>query len=93
MARVLDVAIYIISSMQVDNLKLQKLLYYSQAVHLVMHDGKPLFDESIEAWAYGPVVRSVYNRYKRNGFDAIKPEMDAKVELSDSEIEAIDLAL
>lgn len=44
-------------------MKLQKLLYYCQGYSLGM-TGKPLFLESIVAWAYGPVVKSVYKEYK-----------------------------
>lgn len=43
-------------------LKLQKLLYYCQAWHLTIFKRR-LFDEDIEAWAHGPVVRSQYNRF------------------------------
>lgn len=49
----------------ITNLKLQKLLYYSQGFHLALYDGKPFFDDPIVAWEHGPVVRSVYNQYKR----------------------------
>ena len=45
------------------NLKLQKLLYYSQAWHLAIF-GAPLFEEPIEAWVHGPVVVSEYRRFK-----------------------------
>jgi uncharacterized phage-associated protein len=45
------------------NLKLQKLLYYSQGLHLALF-GSPLFSEKIEAWTYGPVVVDVYHLYK-----------------------------
>ncbi len=41
-------------------MKLQKLIYYSQAWSLVWDD-TPLFKENIEAWANGPVVRELYN--------------------------------
>lgn len=40
-------------------MKLQKLLYYCQAWHLVC-EGARLFNEDMEAWPHGPVVRSVY---------------------------------
>lgn len=43
--------------------KLQKLLYYCQAWSLVWNE-KPLFKEPIFAWASGPVVREVYEKYK-----------------------------
>jgi len=74
MARVtaLDVAAYMIQlANEIDendltNLKLQKLLYFAQGRYLAK-TGTPLFDEEIEAWQYGPVVRSVYNEYKSCG--------------------------
>lgn len=47
-------------------LKLQKLLYYCQAWCLTVFD-KELFDESIEAWAHGPVVQSQYARFSNIG--------------------------
>lgn len=43
-------------------LKLQKLLYYSQAWYYTLTD-KKLFDEEIQAWAHGPVVPSQYRRF------------------------------
>jgi uncharacterized phage-associated protein len=64
MARVHDVAAYIISKLRsVDAMKLQKLLYYSQAWSLVW-DEKPLFSAKVEAWANGPVVRTVFKTYQ-----------------------------
>lgn len=48
----------------ITNLKLQKILYFAQAAHLAVHQ-KPLFKEEIEAWKFGPVVPSVYKKYKQ----------------------------
>lgn len=50
----------------ISNLKLQKLLYYSQGCYLALKD-RPLFDEEIEAWTYGPVVPEIYQTYKKFG--------------------------
>ncbi|OZC02408.1 Panacea domain-containing protein [Rubricoccus marinus] len=56
------------------NLKLQKLLYYSQGLHLALRE-EPLFEDPIEAWQYGPVVPDVYHEYKQYGRGAIpEPE-------------------
>ncbi|HET7753055.1 MAG TPA: type II toxin-antitoxin system antitoxin SocA domain-containing protein [Anaeromyxobacteraceae bacterium] len=44
-------------------MKLQKLVYYSQAWWLA-HRGVPLFDEPIEAWAHGPVVYALFDRHR-----------------------------
>ncbi len=64
MASVHDVAKYILERQSpMTTWKLQKLVYYSQAWHLVWED-EPLFDERIEAWANGPVVRALYVLHK-----------------------------
>jgi uncharacterized phage-associated protein len=59
------------------NMKLQKMLYYQQGFHLAYFD-TPLFEEEIEAWMYGPVVPSMYEKYKINGRNGIEPENDAE---------------
>jgi uncharacterized phage-associated protein len=59
----LNVAKYITDLLEVDQLKLQKLLFYSQAVCLVKFN-KPAFDDPIEAWDYGPVAPNVYHYVK-----------------------------
>lgn len=60
MATVFDVAAYILKSQgTMTAMKLQKLIYYSQAWSLVW-DEAPLFDTRIEAWANGPVAPSLY---------------------------------
>ncbi len=53
-------------------MKLQKLLYYSYAWSLVAE--QKLFDAKFEKWEFGPVVKSVYQRYKSWGNQPIKPE-------------------
>lgn len=50
----------------ITNLKLQKLLYYMQGFYLAVYD-KPMFDDEIEAWMYGPVVPCVYENYSIQG--------------------------
>ena len=50
----------------IDNLKLNKLCYYAQVWSLVRL-GKPLFDDVIEAWKYGPVIPAVYRAYSDYG--------------------------
>lgn len=73
MAKVLDVAAYILSKQApMTAMKLQKLVYYSQAWHLVW-DEEPLFGENIEAWANGPVVRELYQAH-RGRFSLTGPE-------------------
>lgn len=55
----------------ITNLKLQKLLYYAFGVYYAL-TGKKLFNDPILAWKHGPVVRSVYDEYRKyeaNGID------------------------
>lgn len=63
MASVHDVAAYILRERgPMSTWKLQKLVYYSQAWHLVWED-KPLFSEPIRAWSNGPVVPKLYRTH------------------------------
>lgn len=57
----------------ISNLKLQKLLYYMQGFHLAFF-ATPFFNESIEAWTYGPVVPVVFQEFKKYKKRAINPE-------------------
>lgn len=59
----------------ITNLKLQKILYFAQAYYLAKL-GKPLFNEELKAWEYGPVVREVYNKFKQNKNKPITIEKD-----------------
>ena len=64
MATVFDAAAYILDKYgTMSAMKLQKLIYYSQAWSLVWDD-EPLFPERIEAWINGPVVPALYERHK-----------------------------
>ena len=56
-------------------LRLQKLLYYAQGWHLACHN-KPLFADPIQAWAHGPVVSSVYQKFKKFGSGAIPTDLE-----------------
>ncbi len=47
-------------------MKLQKLLYLAHGIHLATY-GKPLLNEPIEAWEYGPVIPEVYQSFKQWG--------------------------
>jgi uncharacterized phage-associated protein len=66
------------------NLKLQKLLFYTQADRLKKH-GQMMFDEPIEAWSYGPVVSSVYHWLKGCG---AYPITTFDIETDDSKLTA-----
>ena len=64
MASVFDAAAYILEKKgEMTTLKLQKLVYYAQAWSLVW-DERLLFDEKIEAWSNGPVVRDLFEYHR-----------------------------
>ncbi len=76
MASVFDAANFFIEAAAsqedcVTNLKLNKLLYFAQALSLVKN-GKSLFEDDIEAWPMGPVVDQIYHKYKGHGRNHIK---------------------
>ena len=64
MASVFDVAKYILDRHgAMSAMKLQKLVFYSQAMSMVWDD-VPLFDDDFEAWAKGPVCRTLFKAHK-----------------------------
>ena len=81
-----DVADYFLACVDVQSgdvitpLKLQKLLYYAQGLHLAMADGEPLFAESLCAWKQGPVVKSIYRRYRKCEHRPIDPPARLQVD-------------
>ena len=62
----IDIAKYIISKMKCTHLKLQKLVYFCYAEYLSKMN-KKLFTDSIYAFQYGPVVETIYNKYRDSG--------------------------
>ncbi len=59
---------YIIFAMEeagqfLNTVKLQRLLYVAYAWHLAFHNGRRLFPAHFEAWKFGPVNRSVHDRF------------------------------
>lgn len=81
MNRAVDVAKYVINyandhNYQISNLKLQKILYYTQAAFLVESEGiVPCFSDKIFAWLHGPVVENVYYAFSSYGGNSI-PRQD-----------------
>ena len=89
MANVFDVAQYILKQRgPMSAMKLQKLVYYSQAWSLVW-DETPLFSEKIEAWANGPVVRELFDTHKGQ-FLVASVDRGNPNNLKDNEKETID---
>lgn len=84
---------------EISNLKLQKLLFIANGIHLVTSvNNEPLINEFIEVWPYGPVISNVYHSFKNYGNSSItSPSIEAqlglhKKPLTESQIKAIDQA-
>lgn len=60
------------SGWELSNLSLQKMLYLAQMIYMGEHEGQRLIDGTFEAWAYGPVLPSVYGQAKAFGKNPIK---------------------
>lgn len=75
---------------KIDEMKLHKLLYFSQRESLIMTHN-PLFNEEFTGWCYGPVMTNIRNDYKNGNilvnidynskeYITIKPIMDSVFE-------------
>ena len=64
------IAISLAKNNAVTPMKLLKLVYFAHGWHLGIYD-RPLIDEQVEAWKYGPVVDSIYHEVKSYGTNKI----------------------
>jgi uncharacterized phage-associated protein len=104
MANIHDITDYVISRLvtggvQLNQLKLQKLLYYIQAWHLA-HLDKPIVHARFQAWVHGPVNREVFDRFKGKKMlysamttDDIREDFNSEQSLSSEQRAFIDAVL
>ena len=75
MEKIINVAQYIFNEYKrvteeiIDEMKLQKLLYFSQRETFAILN-QPLFNEVFEGWKYGPVSREVRTVFTEDGINA-----------------------
>lgn len=75
MERVVNIAQYIFdvykkeSGCVIDEMKLHKLLYFSQRECLALLN-RPMFDEPLQGWKYGPVCPVIRGTYTEHGIYA-----------------------
>jgi uncharacterized phage-associated protein len=61
-----------------DQMKLQKLVYLAHGWSLALLD-EPLITDKVEAWRYGPVIRSLYRAFANAGRNPItKPAYEVR---------------
>ncbi len=73
-------------------MKVQKLLYFAHGWHLALTDGEALFPEPIEAWEFGPVIRSVYETFRDYGGEPIL-EPGRELDIVDGELVEVERAV
>lgn len=63
----ISIANYIVQMYKVNNLYLQKLLYYLQNNYMYQNSGQLLFNNKTQKWRLGPVIPEVYHAFKEYG--------------------------
>lgn len=82
----LTIAKWIINKVHPEPLKLQKLLYLAQGYSYAFND-RPMFNDELEGWLHGPVVREVYNMFRNYQFNSI----DINFEICELDKETLDV--
>ena len=54
-------------------MRVLKLVYFSHGWCLAMNNGKPLINDYVEAWKFGPVVSTVYFAFRPHGVFDLAP--------------------
>ena len=54
------------AGVRVSPMKVQKLVFYGHGWSLGLRD-EPLINETVEAWKFGPVIRSLYEEFREFG--------------------------
>ena len=68
----------------ITQLKLQKLVYFAQGISLALLD-KPLFENAIEAWEHGPVVRELRKKFGEFGPSPLPPPGEIEFDVYNSQ--------
>ncbi|WP_245985063.1 Panacea domain-containing protein [Biomaibacter acetigenes] len=74
------------------NMKLQKLLYFAQLIHLAKYD-KVLFDDPIYAFEHGSVVEDVRLEYKNNCLDLVTDADLITYDFTEEEMDTLNLTI
>lgn len=71
---IIDIAEWFLQQQPMSHKKVQKMCYYAVAWSYALF-GESLFaDSEFEAWTHGPVSVTLFNKYRGNGWDYLKPE-------------------
>lgn len=70
------------------NMKLQKLLFFSQLVYMCKNNGEIMYEEKFSAFDYGMVLENVRKEYLKN-YNRLKEESAQDIELPENVEEAL----
>lgn len=94
METAINVARYMLSKKTLTPKQVQKLLYYAYSLYLIKYNTSydsenmnRLFDDKIEAWQHGPVIRKVYDYIKKIACSNEPVRCNNEVRLSDTKTE------
>lgn len=74
----------------ITHLKLQKLVFYADAWSLALKD-RELVGERFQAWAHGPVARSLYDRLNHFSWNALSSDcLQSDVEFDEDALEVLE---
>lgn len=76
----------------VNGMYLQKLLFIANGLHLAK-TGKPLLTEPIEVGQYGPIIKNVFEEFKKYGNNEIKTTKKYKKRYNDTEKEIFEFII
>lgn len=95
-SKLYNVCLYIIHKLaEIDHLSVQKILFFANGFSKVFL-GNNLFKDCPEAWIHGPVYREIYDSlsyYKNNKIDYNELSFDRKFNLSNEEINYLDVVI
>ena len=94
METAINVARYMLSKKVLTPKQVQKLLYYAYSLYLIKYNTSynsenmnRLFNDRIEAWKHGPVIREVYDYIKGIAYSNEPVRCISEVRLSDTRTE------
>ncbi|WP_246110798.1 Panacea domain-containing protein [Thermosediminibacter litoriperuensis] len=74
------------------NMKLQKLLYFAQLIHLAKYD-KVLFDDPIYAFEHGSVIEDIRLEYKNNFLGLVTDANLTSFNFTEEEMDTLNLTI
>lgn len=73
------------------NMKIQKLLFFSQLIYMAKHNGDTMFDENFNAFKNGVVLEAVRKNYKNNYETEFKNIQAEKLNIEAEILEVLNL--